>query len=485
MIFQQFNLVGRLSALENVLTARLSHRPVLPTLLRRFPREDYERAMGCLRRVGLADRAAQRADTLSGGERQRVAIARALAQEPRILLADEPVASLDPGSTHQVLELIRRVSREDGLTVLMSLHQVGLARQFSDRVAGLAGGRLVFEGSPDALDDMALAAIYGEPPDPEENDGRFDSRGGPGPRLRAGRAPAPAGHGRVGRGRRRARLGRSRRGPPPSRAGPRRPYMADFLRRMFPPNLDYAPALVGPTLETLQMAIWGTVLAIGLAAPLGILAARNLTPHPACFWAARGLLNAMRGSTAGLRPRVRRGGGPGPLPGVLALAVHTAGMLGKFYAEAMEGVDPGPVEALAATGAGRLQTIRYAVLPQVMPAVVAFNLYRLEVSVRSATVLGLVGAGGDRVRADERACGCSSTRRGGDPRRDRRPGGPDRCDLHARPQALPVRRLPCACRSWASRFCSPSPRCSRPRPRGRIGCSGSRSLPPRRPPTSR
>ena len=174
MIFQQFNLVGRLSALENVLTARLSYRPLLPTLLRRFPREDYEQAMGCLRRVGLADRAPQRADTLSGGERQRVAIARALAQGPRILLADEPVASLDPRSTHQVLELIRRVSREDGLTVLMSLHQVGLARQFCDRVAGLASGRLVFEGAPEALNDAALAAIYGASPESEEDDGRFD-----------------------------------------------------------------------------------------------------------------------------------------------------------------------------------------------------------------------------------------------------------------------------------------------------------------------
>ena len=175
MIFQQFNLVGRLSALENVLTARLSYRPVLPTLLRRFPPEDYERAMACLRRVGLADRAGQRADTLSGGERQRVAVARALAQGPRILLADEPVASLDPRSTRQVLELIRRVSREDGLTVLMSLHQVGLARQFSDRVAGLAGGRLVFEGPSDALDERALAVIYGAPPeDPEEDDGHHE-----------------------------------------------------------------------------------------------------------------------------------------------------------------------------------------------------------------------------------------------------------------------------------------------------------------------
>ncbi|HEX2482454.1 MAG TPA: phosphonate ABC transporter ATP-binding protein [Methylomirabilota bacterium] len=174
MIFQQFNLVGRLSALENVLTARLSYRPVLPTLFRRFPPEDYERAVRCLRRVGLAERAGQRADTLSGGERQRVAIARALAQEPAILLADEPVASLDPRSTHQVLELIRRVSREDGLTVLMSLHQVELARQFSDRVAGLASGRLVFEGHPDRMDASALAAIYGGRLEQEDHDDRAD-----------------------------------------------------------------------------------------------------------------------------------------------------------------------------------------------------------------------------------------------------------------------------------------------------------------------
>jgi phosphonate transport system ATP-binding protein len=174
MIFQQFNLVGRLSALENVLTARLSHRPVLPTLVRRFPPEDYERALGCLRRVGLAERAGQRADTLSGGERQRVAVARALAQEPAILLADEPVASLDPRSTHQVLELIRRVSREDGLTILVSLHQVELARQFSDRIAGLASGRLVFEGHADRVDASALAAIYGGRIEQGDDDDRAD-----------------------------------------------------------------------------------------------------------------------------------------------------------------------------------------------------------------------------------------------------------------------------------------------------------------------
>ena len=242
------------------------------------------------------------------------------------------------------------------------------------------------------------------------------------------------------------------------------PYMADFLRRMFPPNLDYAPALLGPTLETLQMAIWGTLLAIGLAAPLGVLAARNLTPHPVCFWTARGLLNAMRGINELVFALVFVAAvGLGPLPGVLALAVHTAGMLGKFYAEAMEGVDPGPVEALAATGAGRLQTIRYAVLPQVLPAVVAFNLYRLEVSVRSATVLGLVGAGGIGFELMSEHAALQVSRRRRDPRRDRRPRRPDRRRLHARPQTLPVRRLPCACRSSSpSRSSSAWPRCSRP-----------------------
>jgi phosphonate transport system ATP-binding protein len=162
MIFQQFNLVGRLTVLENVLAGRLAHRPTLPTLARRFPREDYELAERALERVGLADRAAQRADTLSGGERQRVAVARALAQQGAILLADEPVASLDPKTAATVLELIRGIAAEDHLTVLMSLHQVGLARRFCDRIVGLAGGTIVFEGSADALTLSAIDRIYGD-----------------------------------------------------------------------------------------------------------------------------------------------------------------------------------------------------------------------------------------------------------------------------------------------------------------------------------
>jgi phosphonate transport system ATP-binding protein len=162
MIFQQFNLVGRLTVLENVLAGRLAHRPTLSTLARRFPRADYDLAERALERVGLAGRAAQRADTLSGGERQRVAVARAIAQQGAILLADEPVASLDPKTAATVLELIRGIAGEDQLTVLMSLHQVGLARRFCDRIVGLAAGTIVFEGSPDALTVPAIDRIYSD-----------------------------------------------------------------------------------------------------------------------------------------------------------------------------------------------------------------------------------------------------------------------------------------------------------------------------------
>jgi phosphonate transport system permease protein len=173
------------------------------------------------------------------------------------------------------------------------------------------------------------------------------------------------------------------------------PHMADFVRRMFPPNVAAAPSLIEPTLETVQMAIVGTLLAIVLAVPLGLGAARNVSPHPLLYTASRAVLNALRGINEFVFALIFVSAvGLGPFPGVLALAVHTAGMLGKFYAEAIEGVDPGPVEGLEATGANRLQMIRYAILPQVMPAVVAFNLYRFEVAVRSAMVLGLVGAGG-------------------------------------------------------------------------------------------
>jgi phosphonate ABC transporter, ATP-binding protein len=143
VIFQQFNLVRRLSARDNVLVGRLAQTPAWRVLLRRFARADRQQALAALDRVGLLAQAYQRADRLSGGQQQRVAIARVLAQHCRVILADEPIASLDPVTAGRILALLREVARERGITVLCSLHQVEFAHGFADRILRLDGGRLV------------------------------------------------------------------------------------------------------------------------------------------------------------------------------------------------------------------------------------------------------------------------------------------------------------------------------------------------------
>lgn len=159
MIFQQHQLIPNRSVLRNVLTGRLGHHGLWRSLA--LPAADRRVALASLERVGLLHKAMQRADQLSGGEQQRVGIARALAQEPSLILADEPVASLDPARALQLLTLLRAICRESGITAIVSLHQVGLARRFADRVVGLRGGHIVFDGPPDALDESALFRIYG------------------------------------------------------------------------------------------------------------------------------------------------------------------------------------------------------------------------------------------------------------------------------------------------------------------------------------
>jgi phosphonate transport system ATP-binding protein len=161
-IFQLHNLLGRQTALKNVLAGRLGYHSTLRSLFP-LPRPDVRLALECLGRVGLADKALERADRLSGGERQRVGIARALCQGPRVILADEPVASLDPATASGVLKLLCEVCRQEHVTLVMSLHQVELARRHADRVVGLARGRVVFDGPPAALTDDHLGAIYDAP----------------------------------------------------------------------------------------------------------------------------------------------------------------------------------------------------------------------------------------------------------------------------------------------------------------------------------
>ena len=161
MIFQQFNLVKRSSVLTNVLTGRLGYVSQWQSLTAHWGEEDYRRALISLDRVGLRDRAHQRADRLSGGQQQRVAIARALMQEPKIMLADEPVASLDPATSHSVLKYLQLINRE-GMTVICSLHFLSLARRYGTRVIALKGGRLMFDGKPAEIDERRFKEIYGD-----------------------------------------------------------------------------------------------------------------------------------------------------------------------------------------------------------------------------------------------------------------------------------------------------------------------------------
>lgn len=178
-IFQAFHLVGRTSVLHNVASGMLSRIPVLKAILRWYSRDQYARVLEALRIVGLEDRVLDRCDRLSGGQKQRVAVARAIVQKPEIILADEPVSALDPRSARGVLDVLRRASREFGITVVCNLHHLEAAKEYADRIVGLNEGRIVYDGSPDDLDLRAVSVIYrgGYEEDADDPD--------PGARLRA------------------------------------------------------------------------------------------------------------------------------------------------------------------------------------------------------------------------------------------------------------------------------------------------------------
>jgi phosphonate transport system ATP-binding protein len=160
MIFQQFNLVGRLDVLTNVLMGRLAHIPTWRSLTQLWPAEDVAVAMSALEQFDMATLAPQRADQLSGGQQQRVAIARALVQGPDIILADEPIASLDPRNTRIVMDALLRINKHFGITVLCNLHSLDLARSYCDRLIGMSAGRLVFDGAPSDLTEHIARELY-------------------------------------------------------------------------------------------------------------------------------------------------------------------------------------------------------------------------------------------------------------------------------------------------------------------------------------
>lgn len=163
MIFQNFNLVKRSSVLRNVLSGRVAYHGTLRMLLGLFPKKDQGLAFQALDRVNMLEKAYSRADELSGGQQQRVSIARALAQEAKVILADEPVASLDPLTTEQVMDDLKRINEQDGITTIVNLHYVDLARKYATRIIGLRAGEVVFDGPVEEATDERFAEIYGRP----------------------------------------------------------------------------------------------------------------------------------------------------------------------------------------------------------------------------------------------------------------------------------------------------------------------------------
>jgi phosphonate transport system ATP-binding protein len=184
MIFQQFNLSGRLDVLTNVMMGRACHAPLGRALFKLWTDEEKALGLSALESLDIARLAAQRADTLSGGQQQRVAIARALVQEPEIILADEPIASLDPRNTQVVMDALQHINRHFGITVLCNLHSLDLARNYCDRLIGLAAGRVVFDGVPAELTDRVARDLYG-----------LESADVIGPEARPGFVPATVSHG--------------------------------------------------------------------------------------------------------------------------------------------------------------------------------------------------------------------------------------------------------------------------------------------------
>ena len=162
MIFQHFNLVPRRKVITNVLTGKLAKTGLLKSIMGSYDKSEMTEAQEYIDIVGLTGKENQRADNLSGGQQQRVSIARALMQKPKVLLADEPVASLDPATSHNVMDYLRRVNSELGVTVICNLHFLSLVREYGTRVIALKDGQLVFEGSPDQIDEDWFKRIYGD-----------------------------------------------------------------------------------------------------------------------------------------------------------------------------------------------------------------------------------------------------------------------------------------------------------------------------------
>jgi phosphonate transport system permease protein len=410
-IHQDLRLVRQSSALANVLHGALGRVGTTRSIVR-FPASERARAVELLKRVGLEARLHTPVSRLSGGEQQRVAIARALMQDPAILLADEPVASLDQKTAARIMELLGRVCRERGVTLLCVLHHPDLAERFADRVVRLSEGKL--EDACCAASECCCS----------EHDDRAAGEGCEREWWCAGAcsehqaaAPSRSGKGAAGVD---ATLGRLRPWAfvgvavlaalaygwslrrldvsTDQLAGAGRG-LANFAGGLIPRSWAELAAipygrLGASLLETVQMSLLGTTAGVLISLPVAALAARNVGPR-LLIAPTRAVLNLVRTVPSLVWALVMVAAiGFGPLAGVLALVCTSVGYLTKFFYEHLEAAERGPQGALEEIGAGGMQRFAHAVFPTALPALLSSMIFMLEYNVRAASVLGIVDAGG-------------------------------------------------------------------------------------------
>lgn len=398
LIYQDFRLVPELSVLRNVCSGALSEAKGMEGSGLGFPTEIRSRAMGLLAELGLSAHAHQKVSGLSGGQRQRVAIARALCARPTVLLADEPMASLDPENSERILRVLARLQERHGFALVLSMHDEGPDPAFFDRFAVLNEGRIERE----ATEPENAWSFFDERRRIMREEEECAACSPSQDRFTGDSSPAAAGLrmalvlGIVAMALAWAIHGLGLEGSTFSGA---LAGLAGFLTAMVPGSIEEVRALpwatlAGSLVETIQMAIVGTLGGLVLSLPLAVMASEQTSPrwlrHP-----VRLLLNGIRTVPSIIWALIFVAVvGLGPVAGVLALAAYSMGYLTKFFYEGLEGVDGRPALALRALGATPFQVFFQAVLPAARPALAASCLFVFEYNIRSASILGVVGAGG-------------------------------------------------------------------------------------------
>ena len=447
MIFQHYNLIARTNVLNNVLHGRLGETPFYKSILGLYKKDDKAEAEALIHSVGLSDQMYQKAGTLSGGQMQRVGICRALMQHPKLLLADEPIASLDPAASNTVLSLMLDAATERGIACIVNLHQVDFAKKYATRIIGMKHGEIVFDGSPHQLDDSMIAYIYSDDDSPHGGDSNDASdvltsskefagndnalqkissatRGNTDAKLFqynqasnvsiACHAPALTHIAKTQQSRHNKFFGTAKKIAPSTTAfavlifafiylqvNPLNvfasfPNFAYFLYNNFlPPNFDGVTTHFPTVRRTLLFAIVSTYISAFMAFFFGILMSRALSPLSAIRVVTRFFVSFLRNV-----PLLVWGTvlvfifGIGSMLGVVTLVLATVGFLARSYADSIDEIAGTKLEAIRVSGAGYLQVLFHGLVPEFIPSWVNWTLFSFEINIRASAVLGMVGAGG-------------------------------------------------------------------------------------------